>query len=258
MTGYARFHQDGYQVQRGLLPRSEIAAILREVDRLHDLVLASATLDRPLRALWSRSATGSRLLRCLHNTHCISPVIDDLRLHRAIGEILLPLLGPNIKSVLTALFWKPPGEAATGIAYHRDAGFRLPAESYRSLAESYVQVAIALDPQDEANGCLHFVPGSHREPCGPARLATSVLEGDAGTTELAAFGYSAGAARAVPLEPGDVVFWQAHTLHGSPPNRTRDRDRRSFAAAFMRSADCDAGMDAYVDGCPAPAALLGL
>ncbi len=252
MTDYARFHQDGYQVQRGLLPRSEIAAILREVDRLRDLVLASATLDPPLRALWSRSATGDSLLRGLHNAHSISPVIDGLRLHRAIGAVLLPLLGPDIKSVLTALFWKPPGEAATGIAYHRDAGFRLPAEAYRNLADSYVQVAIALDPQDEANGCLHLVPGSHRAPRGPARLASGVLEGDAGTMELAAFGYSAEAARAVPLEPGDLVFWQAYTLHGSPPNRTRDRDRRSFAGAFMRSADCDAGMDAYVAGCPVP------
>lgn len=252
---FTAFHRDGYQTCPGAVPRGQISAILGEFDRLRDMVLSAAALDQRLRVLRSKSAAGAPLLRGLQNAHCISPIIDGLRLHRAVGEILHDLLGPDIRTVVTTLFWKPPGEAATGIAFHRDAGFRVPAEAFRNLGQFYVQIAIALDPQDEANGCLHFVPGSHRDPRGPTRPTASVLEGDAGAVELSAYGVAADAARAVPLDPGDIVFWQAHTLHGSPPNRTRYRDRRSFTIASMRRTDCDAGTDAFIDGRPVPAVL---
>lgn len=245
---YTAFHEHGFQVARGIVPRAEVPALLREADLLNAAIHSGAPLDLPLRALWTKSADGKSILRGLHNAHCISPVMDGLRLHPAIGRILADLLGQDITTVVTALFWKPPGERATGVAYHRDAGFRVPPESYRNLARSYVQLAVALDPQDEANGCLHFVPGSHRDARGPGRPAAPVLEGDADAAELEAYGLPEDAAGPVALEPGDVVFWGAYMLHGSPPNRTRDRDRRSFSIASMRSADCDVGTLAYVGG----------
>jgi ectoine hydroxylase-related dioxygenase (phytanoyl-CoA dioxygenase family) len=80
-----------------------------------------------------------------------------------------------------------------------------------------------------------------------------VLTGLADDLELRAMGLTPQAARAVRLEPGDVVVWKAHTLHGSGPNRSEERDRRSFTIGSMRAADCDAGIDAYVDGTPVAA-----
>lgn len=243
----------GYQVASGVISRAEISEILREVERLKSIALGATPLDPRLRILWSTSRSGARLLRAMQNAHCISPVIDALRLHAGIGAILSDVLGPDVKTVLTSIFWKSPGEAETGIAYHQDAGFRRPETAFKNLAQSYLQIAIALDPQDEENGGLHFIPDSHRQARLFPRSDRGVLTGDAGAQELRALGFAPQTARSVRLRPGDAVMWNAFTLHGSPPNRAPDRDRRSFTIASIRSADCDTGIDAYVKGRPVPA-----
>src|SRR5690606_36508585 len=39
-------------------------------------------------------------------------------------------------------------------------------------------------------------------------------------------------ARAIPLEPGDVLFFNGSVIHGSPPNSSKDRFRRSFICHY--------------------------
>ncbi|MGH6893414.1 MAG: phytanoyl-CoA dioxygenase family protein [Dongiaceae bacterium] len=246
------FHRDGYQRVIGLIPAAEIPEVLREFDRLRDMASGSTPLDPRLRALWTTTRSGQRILRVLQNAHWTSPVIDALRLHPGVGRILKGILGPDVKTVLTSAFWKPAGEIDTGIAYHQDAGFRQPAAAYRNLAQSYVSIAIALDPQDEENGALHFIPGSHRQARLFPRPEQSVLAGYSGPAELRAFGVAPDSARAVRLDPGDAVMWNAFTLHGSPPNSSADRDRRSLTIGSMRLADCDHGVAAYIAGRPVP------
>lgn len=248
-----QLREQGFQCFRALVPRPQIPAIIGETDRLRTSVTRSESIDSRLRPLWSTTGSGKRVLRGLQDAHRVNAAIDALRLHPGIGEVLRAVLGPDIRTVVTSLFWKEPGEAITGIGYHQDAAFRQPATAYRNLAQSYLQLAIALDPQDAENGGLHFIPGSHRETLLFPRTGGSVLMGDAGDTELRAFGIAPEQAVAIRLEPGDAVAWNAFTLHGSPPNRSTDRDRRSFTIASMRAEDCDAGVMAYSDGRAVPA-----
>jgi ectoine hydroxylase-related dioxygenase (phytanoyl-CoA dioxygenase family) len=247
-----QLERDGYQVVRSVVSAAEIAGLLREAERLRQAIHASPLLDARLRILQTTSRSGKIVFRGLQNAHFVSPDVDALRLHPGIGGILRRVLGPDITTVLTSLFWKLPGDSETGVAYHQDAGFRQPVSAFRNLAVSYLQIAIALDPQDDGNGGLRFAAGSHREGRLFPRPRRSVLAGDAGEAELRAMGLSPADARPVRLEPGDLVMWNAFTVHGSSPNRSQ-RDRRSFAVASMRASDCDLGCDAYVGGRPAPA-----
>lgn len=247
---FARLDADGYQVVRSVVPLQDIAAALEECERLKALVLADGAPDPRVRALWSSASSGTPILRGLQNAHCISPVIDALRLHPGIGRMLWGILGPDIRTVVTSIFWKAPGEPETGIAYHQDAAFRQPPAAYRNLARSYLQLALALDPQDDENGGLRFVRGTHRGARILPRPQQSVLIGTAAEAELRAMGLAPESVRTVSLAPGDVVLWRAFTVHGSSPNRSRDRDRRSFTIASMRTADCDEGIDAYRAGAP--------
>ena len=247
---------DGYQVVPSVITPEEIPALLRETDWLEALAAGDALLDQRLRVLRSKARSGKPLVRGLQNSHHVSAIVDGLRLHPGIGRILQSILGPDIKTVLTSIFWKPAGEPETGIAYHQDAGFRRPQTAFRDLAKSYLQLAVALDPQDDRNGSLRFVTGSHRQARLFVRQEQSVLLGDAGESELRGMGLSPDKVCAVCLEPGDVVMWNAFTVHGSGPNRSADRDRRSFTIASMRAGDCDVGIDAYVRGRPATAAKI--
>lgn len=252
-TERADLERDGYEVIRSVVSGAEIADALREADRLKSLVLANKVSDPRLRVLRSEPGAGGGVLRGLQNAHHVSPVMDALRLHRGIGRILCGVLGPDITTALTTIFWKSPGEAETGIAYHQDAAFRRPPSAYRNLARSYLQVAVALDPQDDGNGGLRFVPGSHRQGRIFPRPQRSVLTGWAAEPELSEMGIAPERVHAVSLEPGDVVMWTAYTVHGSQPNRSKDRERRSFTIGSMRSPDCDSGTPAYVGGKPVAA-----
>jgi ectoine hydroxylase-related dioxygenase (phytanoyl-CoA dioxygenase family) len=63
-------------------------------------------------------------------------------------------------------------------------------------------------------------------------------------------GFSPGQIRDVEIDAGDVVIWHAHTLHGSPPNRSRKNDRLFYVVGYMRRADADEGDPAFVEGQP--------
>jgi ectoine hydroxylase-related dioxygenase (phytanoyl-CoA dioxygenase family) len=250
---FAELERDGYQIIRSVVSPVEIAAALREAERLRSTLVAGTGDDPRLRVLWSSSSRDGRGLRALQNAHLVSPVVDALRLHPGIADILRAVLGPDIKTVVTSIFWKAPGEIETGVAYHQDAAFRQPPSAYRNLTQSYLQLAVALDPQDDESGGLRFIPGSHLGGRIFPRPAQSVLIGQADDHELRVLGIAPETAQAVDLDPGDIVIWNAYTLHGSGPNRSEQRDRRSFTIGSMRAADCDAGIDAYVGGAPVAA-----
>ena len=114
---------------------------------------------------------GSRL----RATQGINPPFDAIRTDRQILAVLEPILGPNIISVVSTLFWKPPGEARTATAYDQDAAFRKPKERFRRLGQSYAQLGLALDPQGPSNGGLRIVVGSHKRGDLSIRRETRVM-----------------------------------------------------------------------------------
>lgn len=54
------------------------------------------------------------------------------------------------------LIWKPPGTSA-GVQWHQDYAY------WPLSAPCGVTFWLALDDADEANGCLRYIPGTHRE-----------------------------------------------------------------------------------------------
>jgi phytanoyl-CoA hydroxylase len=86
---------------------------------------------------------------------------------------------------------------------------------------------IALDDATLANGCLYFVPGSHR-----LGLAyRSDLGPDLGAV-FAAYPDLQHAPEPCPLPAGGCTFHNAKTIHGAGANMTPGR-RRAMTAAFM-------------------------
>jgi len=155
--------------------------------------------------------------------------------HRFNKTALGYLLHPGVKTCLTALFgeepvatqtmyyFKPPG--ARGQAMHQDNGALLVAPGVCMGAWT------AIDKVDHENGGMMVVPGSHR--CG--NLCSE--EGDS-DLKKESFSYTRTPipkgmkAVDVPMEPGDTLFFGGLLIHGSGPNRTKDRFRRSFIGHY--------------------------
>jgi ectoine hydroxylase-related dioxygenase (phytanoyl-CoA dioxygenase family) len=119
------------------------------------------------------------------------------------------------------LYFKPPG--ARGQALHQD-NFYL-----RAQPGSCIAAWMALDTCDEANGCMQMVPGSHTWPL----LCTEKADTSQSFTDVTVPIPPGQAVQPVAMQPGDVLFFNGSLVHGSFPNITTDRFRRSLIGHYI-------------------------
>lgn len=131
------------------------------------------------------------------------------------------LLGETPYAVQTMLYFKPPG--ARGQALHQDQFY------LRVQPGTCMAAWMALDPCDESNGCMKVVPGTQNLPVLCTERANTV-ESFTDTTVPLPPGKPI-----VPvlMEPGDVFFFNGSLIHGSGPNHSTDRFRRSLIGHYV-------------------------
>ena len=88
---------------------------------------------------------------------------------------------------------------------------------------------LALDACDEENGCMRVVPGSHEWPI----MCTAQADTSASFTSVTVPIPEGMEAVPVLMEPGDVLFFNGSLVHGSYPNTSKDRFRRSLIGHYI-------------------------
>ena len=138
-----------------------------------------------------------------------------------LNECLTALLGREPYAAQTMLYFKPAG--ARGQALHQDQYY------LRVQPGTCMAAWLALDTCDEANGCLQVVPGSHTWPL----LCTERADTTASFTNTTVPLPEGSESVPVLMEAGDVMFFNGSLVHGSFPNTTNDRFRRSLIGHYM-------------------------
>lgn len=142
-----------------------------------------------------------------------------------LADIALRLSGASgVRLFHDQAFWKMPGDSKP-TPWHQDA-------TYFPMKEPDVMTLwIPLDDVDESNGCLSFVPNSHRA----GKLANVDFVNPVNLFELAE---NAGAAEelrkpvTVPLKKGSCTVHHGLTFHYAYANRT-DKPRRVLTIVYM-------------------------
>lgn len=131
------------------------------------------------------------------------------------------LLGKEPYAAQTMFYFKPP--SARGQALHQD---QRPLAVHPGVC---LAAWMAVDDCDEENGCLQLVPRTQNLPelCMiDADLSQSFSEKTvpipAGTTP-----------KPMIMQAGDVLFFNGQVIHGSYPNRSQDRFRRSLIGHYI-------------------------
>ena len=128
------------------------------------------------------------------------------------------LVGPRLDCFLSQFIFKNPG--AWGQPWHQDSWY-FPFEPARPITGVWLAVTEAT----LENGCLHVLPGSHREP---------VHEHVPDRRPNANYGYveivDHDMARSVPvlMDPGDLLLFDSHLMH-----RSTDNHSDGFRAAMV-------------------------
>src|SRR5262245_62171822 len=217
------FERDGYLVVEGALGTAERDSLTAEATRICRGELGAVPGIEPAPESETADETLSRYL-CIHHPHKISEVAAAYVSHPAIVEVLVELIGPDVKCMQSMLFIKASGKP--GQAWHQDEDF-IPTRD-RTLTGAW----IALDDATVENGCLWVIPGSHK----PGLLWEMRQQNDPRfdcTDESFNFPYHDEDAIPVEVTAGSVVFFNGYLLHRSLPNRTKGGYRRALVNHYM-------------------------
>lgn len=149
-----------------------------------------------------------------------------LMLDQRILGTVTELIGPAL-AAQSMFYFKPP--SARGQALHQDNYY------LRAHPETCVAAWVAIDDCDADNGGLAVVPGSHRievlcpEDADPETSFTTITVHVPEGIEVVQ----------TEMRAGDVLFFHGSVVHGSRPNTTADRFRRSLIFHYIPEASVE-------------------
>jgi ectoine hydroxylase-related dioxygenase (phytanoyl-CoA dioxygenase family) len=142
------------------------------------------------------------------------PVLAQFIHHPRILDVVSVLMSPNIKLYYDQVFAKAPYGGAN--RYHQDSVF------WKFFASNDLLTCwLAVDDSTIANGCVRYLPGSHRFGLVDWDYLPYLLTEDLLAQEVM-----------VPLRAGDAICHHSLTLHCSGPNTTPTR-RWGWALHFV-------------------------
>jgi ectoine hydroxylase-related dioxygenase (phytanoyl-CoA dioxygenase family) len=156
----------------------------------------------------------------------IDDAFHDLLFHPAITVKAAQLLGvDHVRFWHDQVFYKPPRHPGV-VTWHQDYSYWT-----RARPPGHVTCWIGLDDSTRDNGCVHYVPGSHRWGLLPKISLTKDMDAvrDFLTPEQA----EAFRPEPMVLGAGECTFHHSHTVHGSYGNRS-ERPRRGIVLNFMK------------------------
>ncbi len=210
-----RFGDEGYVVVPGLFPLDEVEAV-----KAHFMSLHASKTGFHDDGITDEFDPLYRYPRMIH-PHRYDRLSRDWLLDPRLRGWTSALLGREPLAAQTMFYFKPPG--ARGQSLHQDQ------RSLEVRPGTCLAAWMAVDPSDEANGCMKLVPYTQDLP------KLCIIDADrrkffSGTTvELADWMEL----HSVPMQPGDVLFFNGQVIHGSWPNTTADRFRRAMIAHYV-------------------------
>jgi len=212
-----KFDRDGYAVIRGFLPPAELARLNHELERY--ITECVPTLQRTDVYYEDRDdpATLKQMARIKEHDAYFAGLITRPK-WKGLAETLL---ADQVVAQELEWFNKPP-EIGKPTPPHQD-GYYFMLEPNEAIT-----MWLALDPVDERNGCIRYIPGSHRKGLRP-HGRTEVLGFSQGITDYG----SADRSAEVPIvaSPGDLLVHHAVTIHRADGNPSQ-RHRRSLGLIF--------------------------
>ena len=120
------------------------------------------------------------------------------------------LVGPQLDCFLSQFIFKNPG--AWGQPWHQDSWY-FPFEPARPITGVWLAVTQAT----LENGCLHVLPGSHREPV-HEHVPDRRPGANYGYVEIVDHDMSGSVP--VLMDPGDLLLFDSHLMHRSTDNES--------------------------------------
>lgn len=217
------FHEYGYVAPVRVLDDLQVEALRAELTSLMDPSHPGHALFYEFHS--NESADPSKVLFHALGAWRVAPGFHDLLWNPAFVMPAAQLLGGPVRFWHDQLFCKPPRHGGA-VAWHQDYSYWT-----RTVPMAHLTCWIALDDATRENGCLQYVPGSHRWNLLPVTGLAGNME--AIGTVLTDEQREQFAPVAIELRRGEASFHHPLMVHGSLAN-TSDRPRRGTVINVIR------------------------
>lgn len=217
------YEENGFLLKKQLIPLEWIEQIKSEIEDIHERMAAQPV--EGIHVSWEvyDDPNKPKRIKQLMHSELVSPTLNRVLRCDSMLDIIESLIGPDIALYHSKLLLKAARDG-TAVPWHQDYAYWV-REDNRPLM---MNCQLAIDPATKENGCIQFVPGSHKwglqEHERKQQTFGVFLPGPA-------YYYERDDAVDVEMQPGDGVFFGPLVVHGSAPN-TSDDDRRMNTFAY--------------------------
>ncbi len=203
-----KYNDDGYIIKKGIYSKREALVYEAEFDKIVSQLKKSS---ENINARWGSPLTKDLEIKNsfvlhTHNVQSYSSKMMELVQCNKLLDFLEEIIGPNIILHHTKLFLKPP---IVGAAFplHQDWSY------FPTKNGSMIAAVVHLTDTLEEMGCIKLIPKSHKL----GKIKNS--HGHQFNDEIHS-SFNLENARPIIAKAGDVLFFNALTLHGSMPNKS--------------------------------------
>ncbi len=215
----ARFRADGFVQLPQFLPRVELDRITQHLDWF----VRERLTELPPEHVYFEHKGQPETLKQIQQLGEHDAIFHDLQHNSPLRQLAEQLLqGPVVPRNLQ--YFNKPAGCGRATPPHQD-GFYFMLQPCIALT-----MWLALDHADQDNGCVRYVPGSHRHGLRP-HARTDTLGFSQGIADYAASDL-AQQEQAIVAAPGDLLVHDAMTVHRADANRHPTRSRRALGLIY--------------------------
>ncbi len=219
------YHEFGWVVVKDVFDKTTVEKIRAELDGIDEKFAAMSPEEMAKLGVgvsWEPDlpAGHPKVIQQLMASDNVSPTLHALIRRPDVVDMVEQILGPEIELYHSKLLRKAPGVPGF-FPWHQDYGYwhfgeKMPAQ---------INIAFAIERQTIQNGCLNYVPGSHKI----GLLNHLNYEGSAFVWGLSQ-DFDQFNAVPVEYEAGDICIFGSLVIHGSEPNKTPEPARFNTTA----------------------------
>jgi len=213
------FDEQGYV----FLPGFQTSAEIEEVNENLSRFIRTVAPSLPAEQVFYENKADKNSLKQIQKLNEHDSFFNDLMTRGVFRELAETLLGSDVTCQNMQYFNKPPGIGQPTPAHQDGYYFKLaPCEA--------LTMWMALEPVDEENGCVRYVPKSHKRGMRP-HGKTGTLGFSQGITD---FPNELDSANEIgfPAQPGDLLAHHALTIHRADGNSSLTRHRRALGLIY--------------------------
>jgi phytanoyl-CoA hydroxylase len=217
----AFYNENGFVVVQPVFNDSELGRLREAADELLEKS-GPVHVDNPRLQIEPDALDGEQIVRKIEPIIDVVPALEELVYDERMARPAADIFGQDAILFEDKLNYKPP---LVGSPYplHQDYAY------WQDYTDKLITVTLLLDDATTENGCLRFVPGSHKDGLIPRendhpRIIQFEVDETAGVD--------------APGKAGSLVIFSCYTAHHSYPNRT-EQGRRAILYTYNPASEGD-------------------